>query len=286
MFKFLETQKDWVIKKVNHLTNIMPLSGTAPSHAISDSIHFGILPLRFTSTLHYKWHLWYVHGPLQEEATSSSEGGDKEHFGRAETTDPNVTSSTRSCNGPNWKEAERYSLWAAKLWPGHCHNSFDSNSKLWKWNCQWIGLYHFCLSTSATLPTFALTSFCWTTFSTNGRTQTSFCRFPVQTSHGTNVRSFPNRRFLLIWWRRHHPTSACTYCAEGGLPLPDEILAISAFFLGFTFSISSARQQLTCHFFFWASTFSGPDWGQSGGMLPNWKFPSLWTTWSTSQWPK
>ena len=115
MFKFLETQKDWVIKKVNHLTNIMPLSGTAPSHAISDSIHFGILPLRFTSTLHYKWHLWYVHGPLQEEATSSSEGGDKEHFGRAETTDPNVTSSTRSCNGPNWKEAERYSLWAAKL---------------------------------------------------------------------------------------------------------------------------------------------------------------------------
>ena len=41
MFKFLETRKDRVIKKVEHLTKIMPLSGTAPSHAVSD-FHFRI----------------------------------------------------------------------------------------------------------------------------------------------------------------------------------------------------------------------------------------------------
>ena len=46
MFKFLETRKDRVIKKVEHLTKIMPLSGTAPSHAVSD-FHFRIR--RFTS---------------------------------------------------------------------------------------------------------------------------------------------------------------------------------------------------------------------------------------------
>ena len=34
MFKFLETWKDRVVKKVDHLTKIIPLSGTAPSHAV------------------------------------------------------------------------------------------------------------------------------------------------------------------------------------------------------------------------------------------------------------
>ena len=42
MFKFFEIRKNQVLNKVEHLTKIMPLSGTAPSSAVSDSIHFHI----------------------------------------------------------------------------------------------------------------------------------------------------------------------------------------------------------------------------------------------------
>ena len=41
MFKFLGARKDRVLKKVEHLTKIMPLSGTAPSNTVSD-FHFRI----------------------------------------------------------------------------------------------------------------------------------------------------------------------------------------------------------------------------------------------------
>ena len=107
MFKFLETRKNWVLKKVTHLTKIMPLLGTAPSSAISDSIHFRIHC--FASI-----HLFIMKGIFgtfmglynKNEATSLFERGDEEHTGQAEATDSHVVSSTRSKHGSTWEKGK------------------------------------------------------------------------------------------------------------------------------------------------------------------------------------
>ena len=155
MFKFLETRKDRVIKKVEHLTKIMPLSGTAPSHAVSDfhfrNCRFASLPLFIAKGIFGMFMGLYnrrQQACLKEEMRSTLAEQRRLiqmlRVRHEETMDP----IQKRLQGIQYK-----------LRPCQRLHPLDPSPQLQERDHRRTGSHHFCRPTSATPPTFATTSF-------------------------------------------------------------------------------------------------------------------------------